>query len=205
METFVPTFRPNPRLQSLVTPELGHEYVFIKSSAPFTPQERPLTLFHRPRFDVSKFRYLAIRAKKTDDKQYFVNLQADSIFPQYLWQHRLAFQKHGEWETLIVPFRDFTLTAYGFTQKNQVSLPLNKIKSIGFSTLRQPGAFSLELEWIKAVNTERTFGEYDILEKNEYIDEQGEVKKLPAGQSLKDMYGQKFKLFPTNEEEKKWF
>lgn len=38
----------------------------------------------------------------------------------------------------------------------------SQIKTIGFSLLRQPGEFELELEYIKAVNTDLAIGDYDI-------------------------------------------
>ncbi|ORY52515.1 CIA30-domain-containing protein, partial [Rhizoclosmatium globosum] len=113
-------------------------YAGIKS------KERPITLFHRPRFDTSQYRYLAIRCK-ADSRQYFVNVQTDSIFPSYTWQHRLQ-----------IPFRDFILTAHGHVQKNQLEMDRTKIRSVGWD-------FCLELDWIRAMNTERTWGDRDIL------------------------------------------
>ena len=46
----------------------------------------------------------------------------------------------------------------------QSQLPMDKsqIKTIGFSLLRQPGEFELEIEYIKAVNTDLAIGDYDI-------------------------------------------
>ncbi|KAJ3243040.1 hypothetical protein HDU78_000870 [Chytriomyces hyalinus] len=131
-------------------------YAGIKS------KERPFTLFHHPRFDASQFRYLAIRCK-ADSRQYFVNLQTDSIYPSYTWQHRLQAETPGEWEVVMIPFRDFILTAHGHVQKNQLELDRTKIRNVGLSIMRQDGEFSLELDWIRAVNTERTLGDRDIL------------------------------------------
>ncbi|KAJ3316138.1 hypothetical protein HDU76_002055 [Blyttiomyces sp. JEL0837] len=124
-------------------------------------KERPLTLFHRPRFDVSMFRYLAIRAKG-DSRQWFVNIQSDSMYPSYLWQHRLHFQRPGEWETIMVPFRDFVLTSHGVVLRKQLQMDRTKVKTVGFSIVRQPGDFSLELDWIKAMNTPLTLGDRDL-------------------------------------------
>ncbi|KAJ3197632.1 hypothetical protein HK101_002060 [Irineochytrium annulatum] len=45
-----------------------------------------------------------------------------------------------------------------------------KIKSVGFSIVRQTGDFSLELDWIKAVNTPDTVGETDIRDSAELRD-----------------------------------
>ncbi|TPX72907.1 hypothetical protein SpCBS45565_g00271 [Spizellomyces sp. 'palustris'] len=165
-------------------------------------KERPLTLFHRPRYDTTLFRYLAIRAKG-DTRQWFVNLQTDSIYPSYLWQHRLYFQRPGEWEVIMIPFRDFVLTSHGYVQKRQITMDRSKIKTVGFSLVRQPGDFSLELDWIKAVNSPRTLGDYDILDQGEYIDEQGNVRRLKPGETLKDVFGPSITLFPPSNNDKK--
>ncbi|KAJ3068756.1 hypothetical protein HDU98_008117 [Podochytrium sp. JEL0797] len=142
-------------------------YAGIKS------KERPITMFHRPRFDTSQFRYLAIRCK-ADSRQYFVNIQTDSIFPSYTWQHRVQIQRPGEWEVVMIPFRDFILTAHGHVQKNQLEMDRSKIRNVGFSIVRQDGEFCLELDWIRAVNTERTLGDRDILPpgKGHHVQEQ---------------------------------
>ncbi|RKP03543.1 hypothetical protein CXG81DRAFT_23804 [Caulochytrium protostelioides] len=141
-------------------------------------RERPLTMLHHPRYDTTLFRYLAIRARG-DERQWFVNLQADSLFPTHLWQHRLYFKTPGEWETVLIPFRNFVLTNDGYVQKRQIPLDREKIKTVGFSILRQDGPFSLEVDWIKALNTPQTFGDFDVLSPNEYIDEHGHIHQLP--------------------------
>ncbi|KAH6574590.1 hypothetical protein BASA61_000591 [Batrachochytrium salamandrivorans] len=127
-------------------------------------KEAPLTLFHRPKIDTSMFRYLAVRARG-DGNQWFVNLRTDSIYASYVWQHRLFFQRPGEWETVMIPFRDFILTSHGFVQPNQMGINREGIKTLGFSILRQPGDFSMEIDWIKAMNTPYTLGDFDIVPK----------------------------------------
>ncbi|KAI8998373.1 complex I intermediate-associated protein 30-domain-containing protein [Gaertneriomyces semiglobifer] len=157
-------------------------------------KEKQLTLFHRPRWDTSLYRYLAIRARG-DTRQWFVNLQTDSMYPTYLWQHRLYFKNPGEWETIMIPFRDFVLTSQGYVQKRQLAMDRTKIKTVGFSIVRQPGDFSLELDWIKAINTPRTFGDYDVLDKGEYLDQQGNLRRLKEGQDLKDVLGTRVRVW----------
>ncbi|KAL2911641.1 hypothetical protein HK105_208905 [Polyrhizophydium stewartii] len=125
-------------------------------------KQKPLTLFHRPHMDTSMFRYLAVRARG-DHNQWFVNLQTESVFPSQIWQHRLYFQQPGEWETVLIPFRDFVLTSHGFVQPRQMGMNRAEVKTIGFSIMRQPGDFSLELDWIKAINTPETVGDYDVM------------------------------------------
>jgi hypothetical protein len=39
----------------------------------------------------------------------------------------------------------------------------SRVKTIGFSIMRQPGPFCLEIESIKAVNTATTLGDVDIM------------------------------------------
>ncbi|KAI9207628.1 complex I intermediate-associated protein 30-domain-containing protein [Polychytrium aggregatum] len=157
-------------------------------------KERPLTLFSRPRFDTTLFRYLAIRAKG-DTRQWFVNIQTDSLYPSYLYQHRLYFQRPGEWEVLMIPFRDFVLTSHGFVQKRQFPMERDKIKTVGFSLVRQPGDFALEVDWIKAMNTEKTFGDHDLLGPGEYLDENGIVRLLPPGETMESRFGDRIRFF----------
>jgi hypothetical protein len=38
----------------------------------------------------------------------------------------------------------------------------SKVKTVGFSIVRQDGDFALELDWIKAVNLPNTLGDRDI-------------------------------------------
>eukprot|EP00842_Homolaphlyctis_polyrhiza_P000685 jgi/Hompol1/1617/HPOL_002729-RA len=125
-------------------------------------KEAPFTLFSRPAIDTTLFRYLAIRARG-DQNQWFVNLRTDSLYPSHVWQHRVFFQRPGEWETIMIPFRDFVLTSHGFVQPEQMEMNRSAIRTIGFSIVRQPGDFSLELEWIKALNTPETLGDFDIV------------------------------------------
>jgi len=94
---------------------------------------------------------------------------------------------------LKVPFRDFVLTSYGYVQPRQMAMNREKIKTVGFSIVRQPGDFRLELDWIKALNTKRTFGDHDLFGPGEYIDDQGQLKQLKEGEKLKDVFG-KIKL-----------
>ncbi|KAL5033971.1 hypothetical protein BDV3_003590 [Batrachochytrium dendrobatidis] len=119
-------------------------------------------IFHKPKIDASMFRYLAIRAKG-DKNQWFINLRTTSIYPTYVWQHRLYFQRPGEWETIMIPFRDFILTSHGFVQPHQIAMDRSAIKTVGLSILRQPGDFSVEIDWIKALNTDQTLGDMDII------------------------------------------
>lgn len=61
----------------------------------------PYTFFHYPRHNVEKYRYLCMRVKG-DARQWFVNIQSDSLFPKSLYQHKIEFKTVGEWETIMV-------------------------------------------------------------------------------------------------------
>ncbi|KAI8801507.1 complex I intermediate-associated protein 30-domain-containing protein [Cladochytrium replicatum] len=148
----------------------------------------PLTLFHRPRLDTTLYRYLAIRARG-DSRHWFLNLQADSLYPTHLWQHWIYFKTPGQWETVMIPFQDFVLTANGFVQARQIELDRAKVKTVGFSVVRQPREFSLEVDWIAALNTSTTLGDYDVLEKGTEIDEKGVVRRLKPGETLEYILG----------------
>ncbi|RIA94486.1 complex I intermediate-associated protein 30-domain-containing protein [Glomus cerebriforme] len=118
---------------------------------------RGSSLFGARCWDTSLFRYLAIKARG-DYKKYFVNIQTDGPIPTDLFQHRLFLRKPGEWETILIPFKDFILTNHGIVQDPQMEMYREKVKTIGFSILGQPGPFCLEIEWIKAMNTDSTEG-----------------------------------------------
>lgn len=92
----------SPLNRKCVSPDMlvsDHSYSILHKY--LQKKERPYTLFHKPAFDVTQFRYIAIRAKG-DSKQWFVNIQSESVYPHYLWQHRMRFKTPGEWETILV-------------------------------------------------------------------------------------------------------
>lgn len=66
---------------------------------------------------------------------------------------------------------------FRFVQKSQLPMDKTKIKTIGFSLVRQDGEFELEIKSIKASNTPFTLGDYDILQPGEVVDENGFIKK----------------------------
>ncbi|RHZ75840.1 hypothetical protein Glove_209g159 [Diversispora epigaea] len=120
------------------------------------------SLFGLKVWDTTLFRYLALRVKGNDDKKYFVNIQTDGPIPTDLYQHRLYLRNIGEWENVMIPFKDFILTNKGIIQDPQVIMYREKVRTIGISLLSQPGHFCLEIDWIKMMNTENTFGDYDL-------------------------------------------
>ncbi|KAJ1901501.1 hypothetical protein LPJ66_000724 [Kickxella alabastrina] len=110
-------------------------------------------------WDSSLFRYLAIRVK-ADRRKYFVNLKSGSLIPTDIYQHLLPIRTPGQWETVVIPFNMFTLTSNSVIVASQPSMASTSMETVGFSVSdRKEGPFCLEFAWIKAFNSNRTFGE----------------------------------------------
>ncbi|KAF9580234.1 hypothetical protein BGW38_003195 [Lunasporangiospora selenospora] len=113
---------------------------------------KPSNIFGTPVWDTCLFEYLALRVKG-DNRKYFVNLQTDGIVPTDLYQHRLFLKTPGEWETVLIPFKDFILTNRGVIQEQQIEIFRERVKNVGISIIdRAAGPFSLEIESISAAN-----------------------------------------------------
>ncbi|KAL1931731.1 hypothetical protein VTP01DRAFT_9874 [Rhizomucor pusillus] len=137
-------------------------------------KERDPSMFGTPCWDTSLFRYLALRVRG-DNRKYFVNLKTDSYIHTDLFQHRLFLQTPGQWETVMIPFRNFVLTNNGMIQDDQLEMYRERIKWVGISLSdRQDGPFSIEIDWIKAMNTEYTMGDLDNLSAKELEEKQKE-------------------------------
>ncbi|KAG0379841.1 hypothetical protein BGX24_011361 [Mortierella sp. AD032] len=114
---------------------------------------RPSSMFGTPVWDTCLFEYLQLKVKG-DNRKYFVNLQTDGFVPTDLYQHRLFLKTPGEWETVLIPFKDFILTNQGFIQEDQIEIFRERVKNVGVSIIdRTSGPFELEIESISAVNT----------------------------------------------------
>lgn len=112
------------------------------------------------RWDSSLFRYLAIRLRAADRRKYFFNLRTGSLVHTDIYQHLLPIRTPGKWETVVIPFNSFTLTSNSVIVASQPSMASTEMETVGFSLSdRQEGPFSLEFSWIKAFNSDRTFGE----------------------------------------------
>ncbi|KAI8092962.1 complex I intermediate-associated protein 30-domain-containing protein [Halteromyces radiatus] len=142
-----------------VNPEIQQSgYAAIRSKA------RASSMFGTPCWDTSLFRYLALRVKG-DDRKYFVNIQTDGVIQTDLYQHRLFLKTPGQWETVMIPFRDFILTNNGMIQEQQIEMYREKVKTIGISLMdKKEGPFSIEIESISAQNTPFTEGDLDRME-----------------------------------------
>ncbi|KAJ2521752.1 hypothetical protein H4217_001182 [Coemansia sp. RSA 1939] len=110
-------------------------------------------------WDSSLYRYLALRVK-ADRRKYFVNLKSDTLINTDIYQHLLPIRTPGRWETVIIPFNAFTLTSNSVILAAQPAMASTKMETVGFSISdRREGPFSLEFAWVKAINTNFTFGE----------------------------------------------
>ena len=79
------------------------------------------------------------------------------------------FQTPGEWETVLLPLRDFVLTANGRMLIKQLGMDRSRVKTIGLSLTRQETDFDLQIDWIKGLNTEKTMGDYDLITHEEFM------------------------------------
>ena len=121
----------------------------------------PPALFSSRTFNAEIYYYLVIRAKG-DVNEWFVNLQTITYPSTILWQQKLNFKTPGEWETLYIPFNGFIRTNRGVVSKKNIKLNRDEIRTVGFSITRQNCDFSLELDWIAAMNTPTTFADVDL-------------------------------------------
>ncbi|KAF9347708.1 hypothetical protein BGX34_002941 [Mortierella sp. NVP85] len=130
----------------------GNENVEKSGYAGIRTKTKPGSIFGTPVWDTCLYDYLALKVKG-DERKYFVNLQTDGVVPTDLYQHRLFLKTPGEWETVLVPFKDFILTNQGFIQEEQIEIYRERVKNVGVSIIdRKSGPFSLEIESISAVN-----------------------------------------------------
>ncbi|CEG69044.1 hypothetical protein RMATCC62417_16188 [Rhizopus microsporus] len=149
-------FHGNISLDLPTNPEIKQSgYAAIRT------KQKEQSLFGIPCWDTTLFRYLALRVKG-DKRKYFVNIQTDGIVKTDLFQHRLFLRTPGQWETVMIPFKDFILTNNGMIQEEQIEMFREKVRTVGISLMdRQEGPFNIEIDWIKAMNTEFTEGDMD--------------------------------------------
>ena len=127
------------------------------------------TIFGRSVWDIDPYAYCALRIK-SDGRNYFVNVQTDSIIPTDLHQHRLYARRPGEWETVLIDWNEFVRTNHGVMVQPQAEIMRQKVKSVGISlTDRIPGPYDLCIARIWATNgfnaeDEKGFEEEDGLD-----------------------------------------
>ncbi|RKP22947.1 NADH:ubiquinone oxidoreductase intermediate-associated protein 30 [Syncephalis pseudoplumigaleata] len=136
---------------------------FVRSGyAAIRSREAHHTLLGSNYWDTGIFRFLCLRVRG-DRRRYMVNLQTDGVIKADLFQHRLFLRRPGQWENVLIGFRDFTLTHNGLVLPEQMQMMRESVRTIGFSVMDgQEGPFSLEIDSIKMINTDGTDGEVDV-------------------------------------------
>jgi hypothetical protein len=113
-------------------------------------------------WDTSLFRFLWLRVKG-DERRYYINVQADTLDPLELWQHRLFLRTPGQWETVLIPWADFLRTRNGrVTYKKFDGMDREKVKTVGASLIeRKEGPFCLHIAEIKVFYP--SFGFWELM------------------------------------------
>lgn len=115
-------------------------------------KDRGPTVFGKSLWDVDPYAYLALRVK-SDGRKYYVNVQTESVVFTDIHQHRLYARKPGEWETILIKWRDFVRTNYGQVVEPQTEMLTQKVRTVGIGlTDRAPGPFDLAIHRVWATN-----------------------------------------------------
>jgi monofunctional biosynthetic peptidoglycan transglycosylase len=99
--------------------------------------------------DLSAYTGLEIRVRG-DGRTYQLRLRTDDRFDGVAY--RAFFEtRAGEWTTVRLPFAAFEPTFRGRTPRNASPLDPGAVHQVGFMLAdKQPGAFSLEIDYVKA-------------------------------------------------------
>ncbi|KAL1901207.1 hypothetical protein Cpir12675_000573 [Ceratocystis pirilliformis] len=166
------------RWYGTISNQLPKDRFKVKRSgfAAFRTCDQKLTAFGYGKWDVDPWNYLALRIK-SDGRSYFINIMTESIVPQDVFQHRLFAKRPGEWETVLIDWRDFMRTNHGMVIEPQIQLIKQRVLTVGISLIdRKPGPFELCVERIWATNSLRdhTTDERRALSSNGLKNKQGE-------------------------------
>ncbi|MEN8871771.1 MAG: CIA30 family protein [Akkermansiaceae bacterium] len=104
-------------------------------------------------FDLTGKDGLLIRARG-DGRTYKVELRTDIKMRSWAVPFRADFETvEGEWQEIFVPLDSFSPTLFGQKLPASPSLDPSKVSSLGFMIYdKKDGAFSLEVDWVKAVS-----------------------------------------------------
>ncbi|KAK4995831.1 hypothetical protein LTR66_004430 [Elasticomyces elasticus] len=134
--------------------------------AAWRTRDRARTLFGKALWDIDPYSYLALRVK-SDGRAYHINIQTESIVPTDIHQHRLYAKNPGEWETVVVPFREFVRTNYGMVVEPQREMLRQRVRSVGIGLIdRIPGPFELRIAEIYATNQDSDAEQQANVERN---------------------------------------
>lgn len=101
-------------------------------------------------WDTSYHNFLHIRLRNMmpTPSRFYVNLQTAGSDRSSLYQHRLWLHNDvgTDWQSILVPFSDFTLTAKGNVVENQIGMFRSKVRTVGISVLGPgEGPFDLRI------------------------------------------------------------
>lgn len=120
--------------------------------AAWRTQERPATVFGKALWDVDRYEYLAMNVK-TDGRKYKINIQTESLVYTDIHQHRLYSKRPGQWETVLIKWRDFVRTNHGIVVEPQSEINKEQVRTIGVGlTDRLAGPFEMCISRIWATN-----------------------------------------------------
>ena len=108
-------------------------------------------------YDLTGKTGLLIRARG-DGRTFKAELRTDVTNGRWSVPFRADFKTvKGEWREFYLPIKSFTPTFFGRTLRNPPALDPSKVRSIGFMIYdKNDGAFMLEVDWVKAVDKNRT-------------------------------------------------
>lgn len=105
------------------------------------------------KFDLTGKSGLLVRAKG-DGRTYKMELRTDIQMRSWAVPFRADFKTvKGEWREFYLPLESFTPTIFGQSLPTAPTLDPSKVSSLGFMIYdKKDGAFSLEVDWVKAVS-----------------------------------------------------
>lgn len=102
------------------------------------------------KYDLSTYEYCEIRFKSNTDRKFEILIEKETPF--YLPKYRAKFGgKNEEWETIIIPLRDFELSRMGSTIQEEIDpKSLQGIQQIGFILAdKREGSFRIWIDYLK--------------------------------------------------------
>ena len=120
-------------------------YVSLKNNGGFVSLRGPVG-----KYDLSKYSLCEIRYKATNDRIFEVLLERETPF--YLPKFRAKFAStKDDWETIIIPLKDFEISRMGNTVQEGIDVnELKIIQRIGFILSdKKEGDFTLEIDYLK--------------------------------------------------------
>jgi len=133
----------------------GHLNIEIPKGLPLVRSGYAAVMSPNRYYDLEDFNAIEFMAKG-DGRLWILNLRPDLVgMPHLMWQH--PFRAEPTWKRYKMMFSDFTFTVRGYENERNEELAPERIFSVGFLIAeRRNGPFRLEVDYIKAINTERS-------------------------------------------------